>query len=43
MGYAIDFQDEKPMLIEALTNCVSDYDAESIANVFYDFVSAQKV
>lgn len=41
MDYKIDFKDERPMLIKALSKCVSDYDAESIADVLYDYVFSE--
>ncbi|MBJ8024758.1 MULTISPECIES: YueH family protein [Bacillus] len=41
VDYKINFKDERPMLIKALSKCVSDYDAESIADVLYDFVFSE--
>lgn len=41
MDYKINFKDERPMLIKALSKCVSEYDAENVADVFYDFVFSE--
>ncbi|AWC31025.1 YueH family protein [Bacillus cytotoxicus] len=41
MDYAIDFKDEKPMLMEALEQHISEpADIENVANVIYDFALA---
>lgn len=39
MDYAVDFKDERPLLIEAMTQHISYSDTENVANAFYDFVS----
>ncbi|PGM79947.1 hypothetical protein CN957_15865 [Bacillus cereus] len=41
MDYAIDFEDEKPLLIEALKQNVFYADTENIANAFHDFVCSE--
>lgn len=41
MDFKIDFKDERPFLIQALTKCVSDHDAENVADVFYDFALSE--
>ncbi|MGQ7871542.1 hypothetical protein [Bacillus sp. 1A] len=41
MNYAIDFKDEKPMLMKALEKYVSYHLVENVADVFYDFVLSE--
>ncbi|EOQ01550.1 hypothetical protein KOY_05283 [Bacillus cereus VDM021] len=41
MDYAMDFKEERPLLIQALSKHVSDHDAESITDAFYNFVFSE--
>lgn len=41
MDYKINFKDERPMLIKDLSKCVSEYDAENVADVLYDYVFSE--
>lgn len=41
MDYTVDFKDERPILIQALAKCVSDHDAENVADAFSDFVCSE--
>lgn len=41
MDYAMDFKEERPLLIQTLSKHVSDQDAESITDAFYNFVFSE--
>lgn len=41
MDYAIDFKDEKPILMKALEKYVSYHLVENVADAFYDYVFSE--
>ncbi|KXY50024.1 hypothetical protein AT278_21060 [Bacillus cereus] len=41
MDYAIDFKDEKPMLMKSLEKHVSYHLVENVADAFYDYVFSE--
>ncbi|WIY59012.1 YueH family protein [Bacillus arachidis] len=41
IDYAMDFKEERPLLIQTLSKHVSDQDAESITDAFYNFVFSE--
>lgn len=41
MDYAIDFKDEKPMLIKSLEKHVPYHLVENVADAFYDYVFSE--
>ncbi|HDX9577675.1 TPA: hypothetical protein ROX88_001172 [Bacillus pseudomycoides] len=41
IDYAIDFKDEKPMLIKSLENHISYHHVENVVDVFYDFALSE--
>ncbi|MBM7645896.1 hypothetical protein JOD45_002121 [Scopulibacillus daqui] len=42
MDYNISFEDEKPMLIKALSRKLNHQEAEDLADKLYNFISGQK-
>ncbi|WJE55408.1 YueH family protein (plasmid) [Bacillus cereus] len=41
MNYAMDFKDERPLLIQTLSKYISNDDVENVTDTFYDFVFSE--